>query len=189
MAALCAVCGEENCRRHWYKGRPIYRTEQAIYMEKKDTMLRLTERVYLNADKTKVVGHNDPEAAFLLGTRGSLISEDDAKRLGVKATEKHEGELVNAAAPLRAQLAAVPVDPNDDSLYDDQTERGKASRKAAREMQTQGVYEYVKSTGGSDDEAEQAEKESTGEAAPQGPSIEEQQKQNASLTGEAARKK
>lgn len=148
-------------------------------------MLRLTDRVYLNADKTKVVPHGHPDAAVLLGVRGSLISEADAKRLGVKTEEldddkelRKSGVAVRDVGPMRAQLAAVPVDPDDDSLYDDQTERGVEARKLAREMQRAPIAEYVKSTGGSDEEADRAASEASGEASPQGPSKAEQDKAN-----------
>jgi hypothetical protein len=143
-------------------------------------MLRLTRRLYLNSDKSKVVEHGDPDAAFLIGTKGALISEEDAKRLGVSDTEKHDGP-VNTL--FRHPAAYVPSDPADDSVYDDQSEAGKAARKMAREQAEGGVYGYVKSTGGSDEDAERAAKEATGEAAIQGPSTEEMQRERDALVG------
>lgn len=141
-------------------------------------MLRMKERLYLSADGKKVVKHGDPDAATLLGVAGSLISEEDAKRLGVS------GDKVDETAPARFPvMAAVPGDPDDDSLYDDQSERGKEARRLAREANKAPIAEYVLSAGGSEEEAETASREATGEATPQGPTVEEQQAQNASLTG------
>lgn len=47
--------------------------------------MELDRRLWLNADRTKVVEDGDPEAAFLLGNEGTEIPDDEAKRLGVKA--------------------------------------------------------------------------------------------------------
>lgn len=144
-------------------------------------MLRLTRRLYLNSDKTKVVEHDDPDAAFLIGPVGAVISEADAKRLGVKHTEEHDGD-VTAAGLVRVNMAYVPADPEDDSVYDDQSEAGKKAREAAR-AQNSNVYQYVKSTGGSDEEATRSAKEAAGNAAIQGPSAEEMQTERDALLG------
>lgn len=151
-------------------------------------MLRLTARLYLNSDRTKVVKHGDPDAAFLLGVAGALISEADAKRLGVKDTEKMDTETVNAVN-VRAQLAAVPTDPDDDSLYDDQSEAGKKARAAARDMQRAPIAEYVLSTGGTEEEAERAADEASGQAGLKLPTAEEQHRENATLVGDGSKPK
>jgi hypothetical protein len=151
-------------------------------------MRRLTERLYLTADKKRVVKHGDPDAATLLGVKGTLISDADAKRLGVKGDAADDMTLA-PGVPLRSQLVVLPVDDEDDSLYDDQTERGIQARKDAREMNTAGIMDYVLSTGGSDEDAEQAAAEAQGNQAPQGPTVEDQQKANAALVGETPKKK
>ena len=50
----------------------------------------LTGRIYTNADGTKVVPEDSPEAAQLLGIAGDTIPEEKARALGLdkaKATE------------------------------------------------------------------------------------------------------
>ena len=94
-------------------------------------MLRLKEACYLNADKTKVVKEG-PDAAFLLGAKGALVSEADAKRFNLP-TEALD-EKMPAALVSRSATVVVPPNPDDDSVYDDQSERGKEARRMAREM-------------------------------------------------------
>lgn len=144
-------------------------------------MLRLTRRLYLNSDRTKVVEHDDPDAAFLIGPVGAVISEADAKRLGVKHTEEHDGDTT-VAGLVRVNMAYVPADADDDSMYLDQSEEGKKAREAAR-AQNSAVFQYVKSTGASDADATRAAKEASGEAAIQGPSAEEMQTERDALLG------
>ncbi len=40
-------------------------------------------RIYVNADGTKALEEGDPEAAFLLASKGSTISIEDQKRLNI----------------------------------------------------------------------------------------------------------
>lgn len=62
---------------------------------------KVTERLYLNADKTKVVKEGSPDAAFLYATPGKEIPAEEAERYGLtssrKAAEKSEDK--KAAAP------------------------------------------------------------------------------------------
>jgi hypothetical protein len=44
---------------------------------------KLKERTYLNADRTKAVNGDSPDAAYLLGGEGDEIPEAEAKRLGL----------------------------------------------------------------------------------------------------------
>lgn len=180
MAEPCPICGATDCSPHFGQGtRRLFQTEQEKLGGGK--VLRLTKRLYLNGDRTKVVEHGDPDAAFLLGAGGALISEQDAKRLGVKDTE--EVKDFNPNQLIRAQVAAVPMAADDDSLYDDQSERGKAARAAAREQQRAPIAEYVLSTGGTEEEAERAALEASGQAAPTLPTADEQKEANATLVG------
>jgi hypothetical protein len=48
-------------------------------------MTVLTERTYVNADGTKVVPGDSPEAHSLLGLEGDEISDERAKALGIKS--------------------------------------------------------------------------------------------------------
>lgn len=59
----------------------------------------ITERLYLTADKERVVKEGDPGAAFLFATPGKEISAEDAKRYGI-ASKK--------AAPKPADKEAEP---------------------------------------------------------------------------------
>lgn len=47
-----------------------------------------SEKLWLTADRSRVVPDGDAEAAFLFCTPGKAISDDDAKRYGVKAKAK-----------------------------------------------------------------------------------------------------
>lgn len=50
--------------------------------------VKVTERLYLTADKERVVKEGDPAAAFLYATPGKEITAEDAKRYGIKAAAK-----------------------------------------------------------------------------------------------------
>lgn len=58
----------------------------AINDEKEHSMGNVTvdRRLYLTADKSKVVEDGDPKAAFLWAIRGRNVSEEEAKRVGYK---------------------------------------------------------------------------------------------------------
>lgn len=53
-------------------------------------MIRLDRKLWLNADKTKVVEDGDPEAAFLYGIRGHLVPENEAIKLGAVPPPEEE---------------------------------------------------------------------------------------------------
>ncbi len=44
----------------------------------------LKERTYLNADRSKAVSADSPDAAFLLGNEGDELNDEDAKEYGAK---------------------------------------------------------------------------------------------------------
>lgn len=46
-----------------------------------------TERVFLTADKERVVAADDPEAAFLLANEGSEIPAAEVERLGLAGSK------------------------------------------------------------------------------------------------------
>lgn len=52
--------------------------------------MELDRKLWLTADRSKVVEDGDPEAAFLYGTAGTEVSADEAKRLGVAAKKAKE---------------------------------------------------------------------------------------------------
>ena len=56
-------------------------------------MFTLTKRTYVTADRSRVVGENSPDAAFLLGGEGAVIDDDTANHLGLNG-KKAEPEPV-----------------------------------------------------------------------------------------------
>jgi hypothetical protein len=54
--------------------------------------------LYLNADKSKIVPENSPEAAYLLVSRGGTLSDEDAERYGLFLTPRDlaPGEMLEA---------------------------------------------------------------------------------------------
>jgi hypothetical protein len=63
--------------------------------------MELDRKLWLTADKSKVVEDGDPDAAFLLGTPGTVVPDDEAERLGLtgkpKAAEKQTAAPANKA--------------------------------------------------------------------------------------------
>lgn len=47
--------------------------------------MELDRKLWLTADKDRVVEDGDPAAAFLLGNEGTTVPNDEAERLGIKA--------------------------------------------------------------------------------------------------------
>lgn len=67
---------------------------------------KLTETTHVNADYTKVVPETDPAAAFVLGGKGQVISDELAEKLGLKAMEQPKA---NKAVQPSANKAATPL--------------------------------------------------------------------------------
>lgn len=62
-------------------------------------MFTSTKRLYLTADKAKVVEEGDPEAAFLLVGEGGQIPQEEAEKYGLtKAAESAETKAVKPKA-------------------------------------------------------------------------------------------
>ena len=57
-----------------------------VKQRSEDKMLVAEERLWLTADRERVVGEGDPEAAFLLAAEGDTIEAEEAKRLGLGKT-------------------------------------------------------------------------------------------------------
>jgi hypothetical protein len=55
-------------------------------------------RLYLNADRSKVVEEGDPDSAYLLVGEGGEVSDEDAKQYGLKAPRKSEAKADDAEA-------------------------------------------------------------------------------------------
>ncbi len=49
-------------------------------------LITLNETLYENADRTKVVTEGDPDAAFLVGRKGTQMADTEAERLGVQGS-------------------------------------------------------------------------------------------------------
>lgn len=60
--------------------------------------VKVTERLYLTADKERVVAEGDPDAAFLFAAPGSEISAEDAEKYGL-GTKKAPKAADKQAAP------------------------------------------------------------------------------------------
>ena len=72
------------------------------------------ERLFLTADKSRVVGADSPEAAFLLVGRGGTIARSDAERYGLLGGDEVEGaeateveDAEDAPAPKKAAKPAA----------------------------------------------------------------------------------
>ena len=63
--------------------------------------VKITERLYLTADKERVVPEGDPEAAFLFATPGKEISAEDAEKYSLGAKKQ-------AAKPADKQASPAP---------------------------------------------------------------------------------
>lgn len=62
------------------------------------------KRLYVNADRSKVVSEDSPEAAYLLVSEGGEIPEEEAKRYGLvksskMATAEESGTKARSAPP------------------------------------------------------------------------------------------
>lgn len=60
--------------------------------------MELDRRLWLTADRKKVVEDGDPKAAFLLGNEGTEVDDAEAKRLGVKAKSAPANKAKSAPA-------------------------------------------------------------------------------------------
>ena len=73
--------------------------------------MKLDRKLWLTEDRSRVVEDGDPEAAFLLGTAGKEIPDDEAERLGLtsrpaaKKAEATEDKQADAPAN-KARTAA-----------------------------------------------------------------------------------
>lgn len=64
-------------------------------------------KLWLTADKERVVEDGDPAGAFLFATPGDEVSDEDAKRYGLKAKGKPADK--QAPAPADKQRQAPPT--------------------------------------------------------------------------------
>jgi hypothetical protein len=55
-------------------------------------------KLWLTADKERVVEDGDPDAAFLFAGEGDEVSDEDAKRYGLKAKAKPADKAAPAPA-------------------------------------------------------------------------------------------
>jgi hypothetical protein len=69
---------------------------------------KVPERLYHDATKTRLLRHNDPEAAFLAFPAGTELPDEEAKRLGVIAF--YAAEEKARSAPVENKMAARPAD-------------------------------------------------------------------------------
>lgn len=94
---LCPICGAAGgaCRPESGPGLTITKeTDTMVYT--------LDRRLWLTRDKSRVVEDGDPEAAWLLGAPGAVISDAEAKRYGLIEAKAQE-------APERAKAPSGPA--------------------------------------------------------------------------------
>lgn len=63
-------------------------------------------RLWLTADRDRVVEEGDADAAFLFATPGKTVSDEDAERYGLKPAKKAEAKQ---AAPAEDKQASAPA--------------------------------------------------------------------------------
>ena len=69
----------------------------------------LEETIHVNADKSKVVAEDSPEAAYQLATKGKRIPMEQARALGlVKAPKKADTEAKAVDAPPEDKAVKAP---------------------------------------------------------------------------------
>ena len=73
------------------------------------------KRLYLNADKSKVVEEDDPDASYLLVAAGGQVSDEHAKQYGLKAKEKAEAKVEDKAEEAPAETKQVSAPPENKS--------------------------------------------------------------------------
>jgi hypothetical protein len=68
------------------------------------------KRLYLNADRSKIVEEDDPDAAHLLVAAGGQVSDVIAKQYNLKAKEKSEAKADDAGdeKPEAKQVSSPP---------------------------------------------------------------------------------
>jgi hypothetical protein len=76
-------------------------------LEEVQNWVQSEERLFLTADRERVVAEDDPEAAFLFASPSDRISVEDAARYGlIKSKAKAEAP---AEAPAEAEEPAKPA--------------------------------------------------------------------------------
>jgi hypothetical protein len=83
------------------------------------------ERLWLNADKSRVVKDGDPEAAFLLASPGKEVPAEDVERYGL-APKASKGKGAKDGAPdAQAEGKAVAEPPANKAVKAPQATKGK----------------------------------------------------------------
>lgn len=67
--------------------------------EKTEKRYFLTERLYLNADKTAVLKEGEPGAAYLFGGVGAEVSAEDVEKYGLKQITEEVPPITTSEAP------------------------------------------------------------------------------------------
>jgi hypothetical protein len=79
-------------------------------------VFKVTERLYLDASRTRVLREGDPEASYLLAPKGGEIPEAEARRLGLL-----DGGLA---------VEGKELEPDTKVIWPAETKRGGRRRKA-----------------------------------------------------------
>jgi hypothetical protein len=81
--------------------------------------MKADRRLYLNADRSRVVEDGDPEAAYLLAAEGTDISNEDVRRYGLDKKQAPEPEpmvvhSIAADPPKDEPKEDAPAEDDDD---------------------------------------------------------------------------
>lgn len=87
------------------------------------------ERLYVNADRTRVVPEDSPEAHFLLVAEGGELPDDEAERLGLTVTKaEREAMLATTAEGVPVPSTAADPEPADDETEDEKAEQAAPNK-------------------------------------------------------------
>jgi hypothetical protein len=101
-----------------------------IVVQTEDAM-RADKRYYLNADRSKVVEQDDPDAAYLLAAEGDDITNEDVKRYGLGSKKQSD--------PVPAVVHSIAADPPQDDDEPEDGEKAPAEAKAQRPVEDKAV--------------------------------------------------
>lgn len=116
----CPVCGRDDC--NFLHDRPG--GVRILTLKEKELAMRSTQywrsdkRLYINADRSRIVEESDPDAAYLYATPGKLVPMDEAIRYGLAG--KQDAEKVEVPANVeddqKPETSAKAVEPSEDKM-------------------------------------------------------------------------
>lgn len=91
----CRLCAVDPLGAYAHEEEPYGHGQGLSIAKEREQMpedYELTERLYTDAEKTRIVPENHPDASYLLGVPGDRIPHDEAVRLGLRKSRdtRHE---------------------------------------------------------------------------------------------------